>query len=44
MFQGRVPKPPGTDGEEHNTEFVPKPGDQPAEEPTILDEAGKEAS
>lgn len=36
----RVPKPPGTE-EPKDTEFVPKPEE---EEPTILDEAGKEAS
>ncbi|MCA8916748.1 MAG: hypothetical protein KDB90_15250 [Planctomycetes bacterium] len=40
----RVPKPPGANGEDHNTEFVPKPDNEDSEEPTILDEAGKEAS
>lgn len=35
----RVPKPEGTE-QQGDTEFVPKPEDQP----TVLDEAGKEAS
>ncbi|MCB9895006.1 MAG: hypothetical protein H6839_11200 [Planctomycetes bacterium] len=40
----RVPKPPAADGDDQNTEFVPKPEKETSEEPTILDEAGKEAS
>ena len=50
----RVPKPPGTE-QASDTEFVPKPeetlaetpdetSEEGSEEPTILDEAGKEAS
>lgn len=38
----RVPKPPGAE-QPGDTEFVPKP-EESDEEPTILDEAGKEAS
>ena len=41
----RVPKPQGAE-EPNDTEFVPKPEEsgEDSEEPTILDEAGKEAS